>query len=80
MQMELVSIRMTAEDLERLDRYSAMFPSMSRTAVAREAMRRGLDAIDEADRIKDAAERVATLARLVGMVGTERPKRRGRKA
>ncbi len=71
-----VPIRLHPEDVERLERLHAMFPSMSKTALAREALSRGLDLFDEALKIKDAMERNSEVARLAGMIGTQRRGRR----
>ena len=71
-QLSPVTIRLSEEDIDRLDKLAAKIPSMSRTALAREAMRRGLERFDEADLIKDPAERDAALARLAGMIGARR--------
>jgi predicted transcriptional regulator len=71
-----MTIRLSAEDVEKLDKLAAKIPSMSRTAVAREAMRRGLELFDEADKIREPAERDAAFARLAGMIGSQRRGRR----
>lgn len=61
-QMKLISIRLSDEDLARLDKLAAAFPLLGRTTVAREAMRRGLALLEEiAAKTTDEMERVAAL-------------------
>ncbi len=47
---EAIYLRLAPAELERLDAIAALYPNMTRSGVAREAMRVGLDAI-ERDRI-----------------------------
>ncbi len=67
-------LRLSDTDVARLDALVRIMPAMSRNALARECLRRGLEAFDAALGEKDETRRLASLARLCGMTAGGRAK------
>lgn len=60
-------VRLTDADVARLDALAACMPMTTRSALAREALRRGVELFEAALKEPTEAGRLAALAKLCGM-------------
>ncbi len=67
--------RVSEADAARLDALAALLPTMGKAGIAREALRRGLEAFDVALAERDETARLAALARVLGMAPPAQRKR-----